>query len=133
MKYFISILSFLFIISACAQDRVDKAYEEKEDYLKELLSENGIESFNINVLIIGLKKERDLQIWIKHKDSLKYNLLINYEFCSFSGELGPKRKEGDLQIPEGFYYISYFNPWSSFHLSLKVSYPNQSDKILGEK
>jgi len=38
-----------------------------------------------------------------------------------------------LQIPEGFYHISYFNPISSYFLSLKVSYPNKSDRILGVK
>ncbi len=44
---------------------------------------------------------------------------------------GPKRREGDLQIPEGFYHISAFNPWSNFHLSLCINYPNRSDRVLG--
>ncbi len=110
--------------------RVKEAYEEKKDFLEEILKEKGIESFKINILMIGLKSEKELQVWVKHKDSTIYKHLITYDFCSFSGELGPKRQEGDGQIPEGFYYISYFNPYSSFLLSLKVSYPNQSDKIL---
>jgi murein L,D-transpeptidase YafK len=43
--------------------------------------------------------------------------------------LGPKRKEGDLQVPEGFYYIERFNPLSIFHLSLGINYPNEADKL----
>lgn len=47
-----------------------------------------------------------------------------------SGKLGPKRMEGDRQIPEGPYHISVYNPLSDFHLSLGLNYPNASDKIL---
>jgi murein L,D-transpeptidase YafK len=60
-------------------------------------------------------------------------LLRIYDFCSTSGTLGPKRREGDLQIPEGIYYINHFNPLSNFHLSLGINYPNASDKILSNK
>ena len=56
-----------------------------------------------------------------------------YDICTTSGELGPKRKEGDMQMPEGFYYINHFNPVSNFYLSLGIDYPNQSDRILGVK
>jgi murein L,D-transpeptidase YafK len=57
-------------------------------------------------------------------------LVKSYEVCSTSGELGPKRRQGDHQVPEGFYHIDYYNPWSSYHLSVRINYPNQSDKIL---
>jgi murein L,D-transpeptidase YafK len=46
--------------------------------------------------------------------------------------MGPKRMEGDYQVPEGFYYISEFNPNSNYHLALGISYPNASDKILSD-
>jgi murein L,D-transpeptidase YafK len=59
-----------------------------------------------------------------------YTLYKKYPICFISGKLGPKRQEGDLQVPEGFYHINDFNPHSKYHLSLGVSYPNQSDKIL---
>lgn len=52
-----------------------------------------------------------------------------YEMTGFSGSLGPKLEEGDRQIPEGIYGIEYLNPNSRFHLSLKVSYPNEFDKV----
>jgi murein L,D-transpeptidase YafK len=47
--------------------------------------------------------------------------------------LGPKRCQGDYQVPEGFYKVNVFNPYSNFHLSLGVSYPNASDKIFACK
>jgi hypothetical protein len=49
-----------------------------------------------------------------------------------AGTLGPKRLEGDYQVPEGFYYINEFNPKSVYHLSLGLNYPNISDRILGD-
>ena len=52
-----------------------------------------------------------------------------YPMTAFSGTLGPKLREGDGQIPEGIYGIEYLNPNSSYYLSLKVTYPNASDKL----
>jgi murein L,D-transpeptidase YafK len=49
-----------------------------------------------------------------------------------SGAMGPKRMEGDYQVPEGFYYINEFNPNSLYHLSLGLNYPNASDRILSD-
>ncbi|MBR4615676.1 MAG: hypothetical protein IKO55_08730, partial [Kiritimatiellae bacterium] len=51
-----------------------------------------------------------------------------YPMTAFSGSLGPKLREGDGQIPEGIYGIGYLNPNSSYYLSLKVTYPNASDR-----
>ena len=51
-----------------------------------------------------------------------------YSMTAFSGTLGPKLREGDGQIPEGIYGIEYLNPNSRYYLSLKVSYPNASDR-----
>jgi hypothetical protein len=52
--------------------------------------------------------------------------------CALAGTLGPKRIEGDYQVPEGFYYINEFNPRSHYHLSLGLNYPNASDRILSD-
>ena len=53
--------------------------------------------------------------------------------AAFSGTLGPKLREGDGQIPEGIYGIGYLNPNSSYYLSLKVTYPNASDRARAKK
>ena len=59
--------------------------------------------------------------------------LKTYEICSRSGRLGPKRRQGDRQVPEGFYHVDRFNPASRFHLSLGLDYPNASDRILSDQ
>lgn len=60
-------------------------------------------------------------------------LIQTYRIAAASGDLGPKRKQSDLQVPEGFYVIDRFNPRSSFHLSLGLDYPNASDRIRSDK
>ena len=52
--------------------------------------------------------------------------------CALAGTLGPKRIEGDYQVPEGFYYINEFNPRSQYYLSLGLNYPNVSDLLLSD-
>ncbi len=88
---------------------------------------------DFELFLRAFKLERELEVWVKPKKSKIYQKIITYDFCKFSGELGPKRMEGDLQIPEGLYHIDRFNPQSSFHLSLGINYPNSSDKTLGDK
>ena len=113
--------------------RVKTAYAEKEKLVKELFSSKGIELSSANIFIRVFKQEAQLEIWGKSAAQEKFQLIKTYEICSSSGELGPKRKQGDGQVPEGFYHIDRFNPSSNFYLSLGISYPNASDKILGNK
>lgn len=140
MKKAVLILSItaFFILEAKAQlqnnyPRVRLAYKEKTKILQDMLKEKGISNFNIDILLVSLKKEKDLLVYVKKKSENTFQHLITYDFCVLSGDLGPKRQSGDLQVPEGLYKISYFNPSSSFHLSMKVDYPNTSDRILGVK
>lgn len=79
----------------------------------------------------AFKWNKVLELWAYSQDSGKYIMIKSLPICETIGDLGPKRKQGDLQIPEGFYTIENFNPQSKYHLSLKVSYPNKSDSILG--
>jgi len=74
-----------------------------------------------------------LELWAYSGTDTQYVFLKSYPFTASSGDLGPKRREGDWQIPEGFYIIDHFNPASTFHLSMRIDYPNKSDKILGDK
>jgi len=79
----------------------------------------------------AFKQERELEVWAGAAGRPLVKVRT-YPFCAASGELGPKRREGDLQVPEGFYVIDLLNPWSQFHLSLRVSYPNAADRKLGD-
>jgi murein L,D-transpeptidase YafK len=75
------------------------------------------------------KEEKQLESWGGNSTQQPLVLLRRYPICAASGVLGPKRKEGDYQVPEGLYALTEFNPFSSFHLSLKINYPNASDKV----
>lgn len=112
--------------------RVKAAYFEKWETLKGELAKKGFKPGNFELLIRAMKHEKLVEIWLKPKEEKKYRLFKTYTICYYSGDLGPKRKQGDGQVPEGFYSIAVFNPYSSYHLSLGVNYPNASDKIIGK-
>jgi murein L,D-transpeptidase YafK len=142
MKKLPLIFTVFFLTNACQDvknqvshngDRVAVAYEEKEAILQELFVEKGIKWTGFQLFFRVFKHEEELEIWAKNTDTIRFTLVKTYTFCTNSGKLGPKRKEGDFQIPEGFYKINRFNPKSSFHLSLGVDYPNKSDLLLGDK
>lgn len=113
--------------------RVKTAYEEKETVVKQFFADRNLSMDKFQLFLRAFKKEQLLEVWIKEKDKEQFSLLHTYDFCTTSGTLGPKRKEGDLQIPEGIYTINHFNPVSNFYLSLGINYPNESDKILSDK
>jgi murein L,D-transpeptidase YafK len=114
-------------------NRVKEARISKEKGLKSLFESKAMSYQPDEIFLRAFKQEKILEIWVKTKGNDKFQFLKSYNFTKSSGTLGPKRKEGDYQIPEGFYYINRFNPKSNFYLSLGINYPNQSDKILGHK
>lgn len=113
----------------CRYPRVRAAYVEKTDWMVAKLAEKGLKREEIHILIRAFKRERVLELWVRKRGREKYIHLMDYPFCATSGVLGPKRRQGDLQIPEGYYHIDRFNPWSRFHLSLGINYPNALDRL----
>ena len=113
--------------------RVREAYGEKENIVKQLLIYKNIDTSTLNIFIRAFKTEKIAEVWGKNTTNEKYQLITTYDVCKSSGGLGPKRREGDYQVPEGFYHIDRFNPKSTYHLSLGINYPNASDKILSDK
>lgn len=113
--------------------RVQNAYSEKENIVRAYFGDKKIEYNGFNLFLRVFKQEKIVELWVKAAGSGKFSLLHNYNFCASSGAPGPKRKEGDLQIPEGVYSINHFNPQSKFLLSLGINYPNASDGILSDK
>lgn len=112
--------------------RVASAYKEKGDTLMKIYDKFNIDPSTIQIYIRAFKKEKLLEVWAKDQKKEAFTLIRTYSFCATSGTLGPKRKNGDEQIPEGFYHIDRFNPKSKFHLSLGLNYPNKLDKQLGD-
>jgi murein L,D-transpeptidase YafK len=96
------------------------------DRLRNDLNQIGLKTLPDSISILAFKEEEILEVWAQVDDNNR--LLKSYPFSANSGMLGPKLKEGDKQIPEGLYKIEYLNPNSSYHLSLKVSYPNDFDQ-----
>lgn len=84
------------------------------------------------ILIRSFKKEAELEVWKRGNDG-RYALLKTYPICRWSGQLGPKKREGDRQAPEGFYTITpaSMNPNSSYYLSFDMGYPNAFDRAHG--
>ena len=88
--------------------------------------------FGAPTFIRIFKKEEKLEVWMQ-KDSGEYALFLDYPICIYSGELGPKTREGDKQSPEGFYAVGReaMNPNSNYHLSFNLGYPNAYDRSHG--
>ena len=84
------------------------------------------------ILVRLFKEEAELEVW-KQDRSGRFALLKTYPICRWSGDLGPKVREGDRQAPEGFYSISpaQMNPQSAYYLSFNTGFPNAFDRALG--
>ena len=110
--------------------RVRTAAAEKDALLRERFQAKGLPYPPHAILLRAFKKEASLELWANAADR-SYVLVHEYRICTSSGVLGPKRRFGDEQVPEGFYELDWFNPQSNFFLSLHINYPNASDRILG--
>ena len=133
-------ISLTFAFSVTAQSGFGPKYFLKTPELVNKLEDSLKKQFEKQKLvwppqamyIRSFKYDRQLEIWVKSADKEAYKLFKTYKVCQQSGAMGPKRVEGDYQVPEGFYYINEFNPNSNYHLSLGLNYPNASDRILSD-
>lgn len=96
--------------------------------IKRLFHEGGLTYPAAELYLRIFKRERSLEVWVRQEGAQTFELLKTYGICALAGELGPKHRQGDSQVPEGFYAIDFFNPNSDFHLSLHIDYPNQRDR-----
>ena len=80
------------------------------------------------LLLRGFKREGQVELWARSRNDERLVRVEVFAVCLASGGLGPKVREGDLQVPEGLYQIDAFNPASRFHLALRVGYPNAVDR-----
>lgn len=113
--------------------RVQNAFTNKEDSIKQQFKNAGLSYPPAQVYFRSFKYDSELEVWVKNNESdSTFKFFKSYKVCALSGALGPKRIEGDFQVPEGFYYINEFNPNSKYHLSLGINYPNAADKVLSD-
>lgn len=122
------------VLAACQDSnglRSARAYQPIPADTLALIQSKG-SSKNAPILIRTYKKESELEIWKQTADG-SYVHLKTYPMCRWSGQLGPKKREGDRQVPEGFYSITpaQMNPNSNYYLSFNVGYPNAYDRSKG--
>jgi murein L,D-transpeptidase YafK len=111
---------------------VSEAFVNHEDSLKAQFEAKGLVWPAKYVYIRSFKYDSQLEVWVKDKKSEPYKLFKTYKVCALAGNLGPKRFEGDFQVPEGFYYFNEFKARSNYHLALGINYPNASDRMLSD-
>jgi hypothetical protein len=95
--------------------------------IREALSRVGVPLRPDQVWLLAVKDERRLELWASNSSGERVRV-TSWPVLAASGGEGPKLREGDRQVPEGIYQIEGLNPNSAYYLSLKVSYPNSSDK-----
>lgn len=124
--------SFSFIDYQKGFQRPSEALERKEDTLQKQFEAKKLTWPARYIYIRSFKYDSQLEVWVKNEIQDQFKLFKTYKVCALAGTLGPKRMEGDYQVPEGFYYINVFNPKSNYYLSLGINYPNASDKMLSD-
>jgi murein L,D-transpeptidase YafK len=89
-------------------------------------------SMSSPIMMRIFKQEAVMEVW-KANAQDRYQLVGTYPICAWSGQLGPKKKEGDRQAPEGFYTVTpaQMNPRSGYYLSFDMGYPNKYDRAYG--
>ena len=113
--------------------RVRAANREKDGALRRTVEAKGLVYPPRAIFLRAFKKEAVLELWGASSGAGPYVFLKSYGICATSGTLGPKRRFGDEQVPEGFYDLDWFNPQSNFFLSMHISYPNAADRVLGSR
>jgi murein L,D-transpeptidase YafK len=129
-----AVLAAGLLLSACNGDAISPSAKANRPIPEKLLAD--IETKNMDkgspMLVRLFKQEAELEVW-KQDRTGHFALLKTYPICRWSGDLGPKIKEGDRQAPEGFYSITpaQMNPQSAYFLSFNMGYPNAYDKAWG--
>jgi len=124
--------NFAFIDYQRSFPKINDALKRKEDTLRKQFQEKGLVWPARFMYLRSFKYDSQLEVWVKGEIDEKYKLFKTYRVCALAGTLGPKRMQGDYQVPEGFYYINEFKPNSNYHLALGLNYPNSSDRVLSD-
>ncbi len=112
-----------------AVDNAIKRYGLRmEPELKRWVTHAGVTYPPRDIALLAFKQERKIQLWAKDENT-QWRYIHTYAMTAYSGRLGPKLKERDLQIPEGVYRLTTLNPFSSMHLSMMINYPNNFDRL----
>ncbi len=113
-------------------DRLRSYSAPVQQRLAPIFARAGVSYPPVQLALLAFKKERRLEVHAAGRDGA-FKFVRAYPILGASGGLGPKLRQGDAQVPEGLYSISFLNPNSLYHLSLRVNYPNDSDRAQGKR
>ncbi|WP_246498397.1 L,D-transpeptidase family protein [Microvirga soli] len=132
MKRIALAASLVLALAACQGESMSTRHLAPIPAATMALMETKGMSKNDPILMRSYKKESEIEVWKRGRDG-RYALLKTYPMCRWSGQLGPKIREGDRQAPEGFYTVTpaQMNPNSQLYLSFNLGYPNAYDRAHG--
>ncbi len=107
-------------------DRITRARKARGSLIRERCQLAGVSYPPREIFLRAFKHEAELELWARG-DEGAFRRIATFPILASSGSPGPKRREGDRQVPEGFYVIDRFNAESAYHLSLGLNYPNADD------
>lgn len=135
MKCWIKFFVLVMLTAQCQtpsnpDDRVAGAYLHCEAELRKQV-EDAKCAWGAAVAMVVYKHEMRMEVYLEQANG-QYTWFRTLPICAASGDPGRKLREGDRQVPEGFYQVAVFNPKSNFHLSMGINYPNDADRIVAD-
>jgi murein L,D-transpeptidase YafK len=100
--------------------------KESTDFFKQAFRQRNLHYPPKAMTLVILKQSRKMELYARQDNAWQY--VLTFPVYGASGVSGPKLKEGDKQVPEGFYHVTGLNPQSRFHLSMRLNYPNTFDQ-----
>ena len=125
------VIAAVCLLTACEQVELAPHTRPLSKEAMMLLGKKGMDT-SAPLFVRIFKEESELEVW-KQRDDGHFYHFKTYPICNWSGDLGPKKTQGDKQAPEGFYKIGrdQMNPTSQFHLAFNIGYPNTFDRANG--
>jgi murein L,D-transpeptidase YafK len=121
-------------LAGCDGESISPTGRAKAPLSEKMVAEISAKNMEKDSPILAriFKEESEMEIWKQNRDG-QFALLKTYPICRWSGDLGPKKKQGDRQAPEGFYTITpgYMNPNSTYYLAFNTGFPNAYDRAMG--
>lgn len=133
-------LLFIFFLNGCTQKhlsyeealklKLERHYAASRLQLDPYFARAGINYPPKRVAFVVFKKDRKFNLYATNDDN--WHFIKSYALLGASGQLGPKRRSGDRQVPEGIYRVIALNPRSRYNLSMQLNYPNELDRKYAE-
>jgi murein L,D-transpeptidase YafK len=127
----VAVMATACMLASCAQVELAPHLRPLSKDTMMLLGKKGMDP-QAPIFVRVFKEESELEVWKQRSDGHFYHFKT-YPICNWSGDLGPKVKQGDRQAPEGFYTVArdQMNPDSKYHLAFNLGFPNVYDRAQG--